>query len=307
MSELGVTSDLVTYSLFTGNAGIGAAFVRALAAHNPDSIYLCARTQSSAESTVQAIKKTHPKANIDIFSLDLNSFESVKHCAAAITTKAPRLDYIFLNAGISATSPALTKEGYETQFGINHMGHALFLQLLMPTILTTKKAHPDADIRILLTSSIAARRLSPDPSTALKEMKTPAANLHAMARYGNSKLANVLFARKLAKLYPSLTIVSHHPGTVKTEIWGKATDLRVLVALTSPIVWATGISVDEGAKSGLWTAFAGKEVVKSGAYYEPVGREVDVPGKFGDGNAEELWEWTNRELEGHGGKRWPEA
>lgn len=176
----------------------------------------------------------------------------------------------------------------------------------MPTILSTKKSDPAADIRILLTSSIASRRLSPE-TLALKDMKTPAANLHAMARYGNSKLANVLFARKLAQVYPSLTVVSHHPGTVKTEIWGKATDLKLIVALTSPIVWATGVSVDEGARSGLWTAFAGKEVVKNGAYYEPVAKEVDVPAKFSDKKADELWEWTNKELEGHGGKGWPEA
>ncbi|KAK4505185.1 hypothetical protein PRZ48_003148 [Zasmidium cellare] len=290
-----------------GNAGIGAGFVRALAAHNPENIYLCARTQSSADATAQAVKEKHPKANITIVTLDLNSFDSVKKCAAEITAKAPRLDYLFLNAGISATSPALTKEGYETEFGINHMGHALFLQLLMPTVLATKKNHPDADVRITLTSSIAARQLSPK-TLVLSQMQTPAEKLHPMARYGHSKLANVLFARKLATLYPSITTTSHHPGTVKSEIWGKATDLKLLVALFSPVVWLTGVDTDVGAETGLWCVFAGrgKGKVESGKYYEPVGQEVSNE-RFNEKNAEELWEWTNGELEKHGGKGWPEA
>ncbi|KAF2165276.1 hypothetical protein M409DRAFT_24658 [Zasmidium cellare ATCC 36951] len=289
-----------------GNAGIGAGFVRALAAHNPDSIYLCARTQSSADATAKAVKEKHPKATIDIFSLDLNSLDSVKKCAAEITAKAPRLDYIFLNAGISATSPAVTKEGYETQFGINHIGHALFLQLLMPTILSTKKHHPDADIRILLTSSLAARNFSPKTGLVLPQMKSSASTLHPMARYGHSKLANVLFARKLATLYPSITTTSHHPGTVKSEIWGKATDLKILAAVFSPVVWLTGVDTDVGAETGLWTAFVEKARVRNGAYYEPVGKEVGSE-KFSDRSADELWEWTNKELEGHGAKGWPDA
>lgn len=282
--------------------------MRALAAHNPDSIYLCARTQSSAEATAASIKITHPTATIDIFPLDLNSLASVKTCASQITTKAPRLDYIFLNAGISATSPALTTEGYETQFGINHLAHALFLQLLMPKILATKTLDPTADIRITLTSSIASRNFGPKTGLNLPAMKTPAAEMHPMARYGHSKLANVLFARKLAQVYPSILSTSHHPGTVKSEIWGKASDARVLVAIFSPIVALTGTDTDVGAESGLWTVFAERERVRNGGYYEPVAKLVEGPvGKFSDGNADELWEWTNRELAGHGAPGWPEA
>lgn len=232
----------------------------------------------------------------------------MKQCASEITSKASRLDYIFLNAGISATSPALTKEGYETQFGINHMGHALFTQMIMPTILKTKADHPDADVRITLTSSIAARQLSPKPGLNLSDMKTTASGMNAMARYGNSKLANALFARSLAQKYPQILTTAHHPGTVKSEIWGKASDLKLLVTMIYPFVAMTGLGTDQGAETGLWAVFAekGQGKVENGKYYEPVGKLTENE-KINDKAAEELWEWTNKELEEHGAKGWPAA
>lgn len=188
------------------------------------------------------------------------------------------------------------------------MGHALFLQLIMPKILSTQKSHPAADIRITLTSSIAARQFSPKDGLALSQMKSPAAEMHPITRYGHSKLANALFAHKLATLYPSLTTTSHHPGTVKSEIWGKASDLKILALAMWPIVQLTGLTTDQGAETGLWTMFEDKGEVKNGGYYEPVGKLVEGPeARFGVGNVEALWEWTNKELEGHGAPGWPEA
>ncbi|KAK4633916.1 Short-chain dehydrogenase/reductase eriB [Fulvia fulva] len=291
-----------------GNTGLGASKVKALAAHNPTCIYLCCRKIESGQAVVDSIHQTIPKANIQILQLDLSSFDSVKKCAADFNAKSDRLDLLFLNAGISATSPALSKEGYEQQFGVNHMGHALFAQLLMPKLLETQR-QADSDVRIIVTSSIGGHRIAPKQGLVLDQMKTDGASIAPMVRYGHSKLANMLFARKLAQLYPSITTTSYHPGTVKTDIWGKAEGVRLLAFLVAPIVWATGVDSDTGVQTALWLATAEKGQIENGRYYAPKpfgkpkeGSKWAVDQKQTD----ELWEWTNEELAKHGGPDWPE-
>ena len=294
-----------------GNAGIGSATVAALAGHNPSCIYLCARRRSSAEETVDSIHKQHPKANIEILELDLGSFDSVKKCEAEFNHRSDRLDILILNAGVSATAPTLTKDGFENQFGINHMGHSLLTQLLMPKMLQTVRSGESSDVRIVVLSSIGGHHFQPKGGLALEKMKSEseAAELGPMARYGHSKLANILFAKKLAQLYPSITSTSLHPGTVKSEIWGKANGAWLLSKLVAPVVWLTGVTTEEGAKTGLWcaTAATGKGGVESGKFYIPIGIEKEDDKIARDPKMrDELWQWTNEELARHGAPGWPE-
>lgn len=254
---------------------------------------------------------THPEAQISVLQLDLASLESVKTCAAEFLKSNSRLDYLFLNAGVSALAPALTKEGYEVQFGINHVGHALLTQLLMPTILSTKRSKADA--RILVTSSIAAIN-NTAKGLDLSDAGTKTANAYdgTMVRYGASKLANVLFARSLAAKYPEITTTSHHPGVVWTSIWGKASGFNsALLWLVKPAVRLLGTTADQGAELALWTAFAavgsGKGEVGNGSYYEGVGKARTQPERLvDDAHAERLWKWTSEELAKHGAPGWPE-
>lgn len=282
--------------------------MKALAAHNPACIYLCARTISTAEQVVATVHQKHPKANVQILPLDLNSFESIRSCFASFDEKSDRLDLLFLNAGVSGTTPSLTQEGYESQFGINFVGHALFLQLLMPKLLHTQHASPFSDVRIMFTSSIGGHHVAPETGLVLDQMKTNGASIAPLTRYGHSKLAQMLFARKLAQLYPDITSTSHHPGTVKTDIWGKATDAKFIVTLFAPLVWLTGLSADKGAETGLWCAVADRKMMENGRYYEPVGQPRDRTAYQSDQTlTEELWEWTDRELKSHGSPGWPAA
>ncbi|KAF2769131.1 NAD(P)-binding protein [Teratosphaeria nubilosa] len=295
-----------------GNAGLGAATVEALAPHKPECIYLCARNVSTAEALVQKIHQTSPNANIKILALDLASLDSVKKCASEFNDQASRLDILFLNAGISMQEPSLTQEGYEVTFGVNHLGHALLTQLLLPKMLETKNSDPKADLRIVLTSSIGAFMFGPKGGLLLSEMKEPAGPhfKSAPVRYGHSKLANLLFAKKLAQLYPGITSTSVHPGTVKSEIWGRAKAAKIMMYALSPIVWLTGVTTEVGAWCQLWAATAPvqKGQVESGMYYEPVG-VLKAGSKEAQSQdlTDELWEWTERELAVHGGPGWPKA
>jgi len=189
------------------------------------------------------------------------------------------------------------------------MGHALLTQLLLPKMLHTARSSPEADLRIVLTSSIGAMTFAPKSGLALDQMKTEAEGMSPMTRYGHSKLANILFAKKLAQVYPNIKSTSYHPGMVKTEIWGKSDVSWMLKMLFSPIVSLAGVSIHEGAKTGLWCATAGREKgdVKSGNFYLPIGVEKDDKNTEDTKLRDELWQWTTDELAKHGGPGWPEA
>ena len=108
---------LITPYHSSGNSGIGQAKVQALAAHNPKCIYLCARRTSSGDQVVSSIHAGYPNAKIEVLQLDLNSFDSIKKCAATFNSSSDRLDILFLNAGGGVSAASLSNEGYESQFG----------------------------------------------------------------------------------------------------------------------------------------------------------------------------------------------
>ncbi|KAK5710994.1 hypothetical protein LTR17_018607 [Elasticomyces elasticus] len=291
-----------------GNAGIGAATVRGLALHHPACIYLCARKVSAAETLIKDIHNTSPKANIRPLQLDLASFDSVRRCADEFNRASDRLDILFLNAGISATAPALTTDGYESQFGVNHMGHALLTQLLLPKMLATKRQHLEADLRIHATASlVGVKSFVPKKGIDVSDIHNPDAFDSGLVRYGHSKLANILFARKIAQLYPAVHSTSSHPGVVKSELIGKPKAQNPwLSRLLAPIIWWMGVTTEEGAKTQLWCTTASTKEVKNGKFYLPIGVLTDDNKHvLNPALADELWEWTTSELSKHGGLGWP--
>lgn len=195
--------------------------------------------------------------------------------------------------------PGVTAEGYEKQFGTNHVGHALLLQLLTPLLLQTLETtgtHP----RVVFTSSRGHKYHLPDGGIAFDTLKSAQLDLSGVKKYTQSKLANVVYARQVAKHYPSLVSVVIHPEDVATQLFNKGAvgggpEIEYLAREIAPKV---GVSVEEGAKNGLWAATA--DGVETGRYYEPVG----ILGKGNDLSKDEqlgtkLWEWTQTELESH--------
>ena len=230
--------------------------------------------------------------------MDLSSFESVRKAGQEIINATSRLDYTFLNAGVMALDPSLSTDGYEIQFAINHLGHALLTKLLLPTILKTA-ALPDSDVRIIVTTS-SGYFLSPKGGILLDKLRTTQADLKPMARYAQSKLANIFYAAELSKHYPSVKSVSVAPGVTWSELFQKAKYGNFIEDfLYKTLIRAMNQPVEEGAWNMLWAAFSPKEGVVNGEYY-------DVPfGTVGKRNieakkeslAQELWAWTEKELE----------
>ncbi|KAF8862372.1 short-chain dehydrogenase/reductase [Acephala macrosclerotiorum] len=279
-----------------GNTGIGKATCLALAKHNPSVLYIAARNLKASESTIAELEKSAPNTTAIFVPCDLASLASVQKAAQEVLLTTPRLDLLFCNAGILGAPPSLTKDGYEIHFGVNHLGHALLIKLLMPVLLRT--AELPSDVRVVVTSSDGYRFHASD-GVVFKDLRTTQENLTFMGKFGawlryfQSKLANILYTVELAKRYPTIKFVAVHPGIVDTPLtpnWIKRTAImRQLMAggdLRTP---------DQGSWNQLWAATSGE--VLSGGYYEPVGLVGKRTKKSKDQKLqEELWEWTDAQL-----------
>jgi NAD(P)-dependent dehydrogenase (short-subunit alcohol dehydrogenase family) len=282
----------------TGSGGLGKEFVLAIAKKNPKQIYMTGRNESTCRSAIEEIKSQIPNvtANITFLQCDLASLSTVQEVAEKFRREAVRLDLLICCAGIMLVPPGLTKDGYEIQFGTNHLGHALLINLVLPILLRTAK-EPNSDVRIVTFSS-QGWGMHPMKGIVFDKLRTTQANLW-IARYqlyGQSKLANILYAAEIARRFPQLTSVSIHPGVIFTNLVTSTTgiDQKITKLTASKMV----LSPEEGTRNALWAATTKKESITNGAYYEPLGDMVKLRRKGNDKElAQKLWEWTDKELE----------
>ena len=201
-----------------------------------------------------------------------------------------------------ATPPTLSTDGYELQFATNHLGHALLIKLLLPLMLE-KTSKSSSDVRIINLSSVAYRIGTPSSGIEFSKLRTKGANYGSLFTankwvcYGQSKLANLLYATELANHHPSITSVAVHPGFIKTELHQNEGFMdRQVVNYLAGGNW---LGTEEGACNQVWAATTEKKGLLNGAYYEPVGVKTVPTSKQGRDEklARELWEYTERELE----------
>jgi NAD(P)-dependent dehydrogenase (short-subunit alcohol dehydrogenase family) len=284
-----------------GTAGLGEQTVLLLAEHKPEHIIFTGRSLSRAEGLTAALQSKFPSVRSSFISLDLASLASVQAGAKAVLSLTTRLDILICNAGIMAVPPALTIDGYELQFGTNHLGHALLTKLLLPTMISTAKL-PGTDIRVVFLSSEAFQG-HPVGGIIFSDLKTTQDYkiMGRWARYGQSKLANILYASELARKYSDsgVTFLSIHPGVFNTGL------IKDLPWPQRAFIWVgnAGRVKDEkvqgqGAWNTCWAATGPKSDVVNGSFYYPVG----VKGKKWRDNENEvlagnLWDWTEKELE----------
>lgn len=201
------------------------------------------------------------------------------------------------NAGIMAVPAGETQEGYEIQFGTNHMGHALLTKLLMPILQATAQ-ESGSDVRCInLTSE--GHNFARTPSALLDRPKLDASG--AWVRYGYSKLANILFTRGLAKHYPNITSVAVHPGVIATDLYNPNAQTNFIVKCGIKIAGGFRGTVETGVLNQLWAATGKKEEVTSGSYYTPIGALTGgSPCAQNMQLADDLWSYTEHELAAKG-------
>ncbi|KAF2241544.1 dehydrogenase with different specificitie [Trematosphaeria pertusa] len=276
-----------------GTAGLGTETILQLAKHNPARIIFTGRNAAAAEAVIQSVKSTPSKTELTFIPCDFTSLDNVRDAGKEILARNTRLDILVCNAGVMALPKGLTKDGYEIQFGINHIAHALLIQTVLPLLLQTAN-EPNADVRIISLSSLGFT-LATTIDFPLLKIEHDMGALGALKRYGQTKLANLLYAQQLAKRYPQITSVAVHPGVVNTELGrGLSAFYKYFVQ-----IFTVGqmISVQDGAKNQLWAATTDKAQLVSGAFYEPVGSKGRSTKASQDEElADRLWEWTEEQV-----------
>jgi NAD(P)-dependent dehydrogenase (short-subunit alcohol dehydrogenase family) len=262
-----------------------------LAKHNPECIFLGSRSAERGNAAIQDIKKQVPDANVQLLELDLASLESVAAAASIVKSKSDRLDILINNGGISNVPLATTKDGFESQFGTNYISHFLLTKLLLPTMLKTAvESSIPGSVRIVNMSSDGHNHAI-SPGINFEDLTRG----NAWIRYAQSKLANLLHSKALAKHYPTIISTSVHPGVVRTKIFEKMNSMYVNI-MSAILGWAFFMTVEEGAKTPLWAATANDGVV-SGSYYTPIGVKSGGSGYARNEELEDqLWQWTEKEL-----------
>ncbi|KAJ5134547.1 hypothetical protein N7448_000434 [Penicillium atrosanguineum] len=285
-----------------GTSGLGAASALHFAKHNAARIYISGRNAKNAESISGQIRDSGSNTEVVFIECDLSSLSSVKGAAERLLsqTPIPELDILMCNAGIMSRPAGLTADGYEVQFGTNHLGHALLIRKLLPLLDRTAREGRDARIIILSSSGYA---LHPRGGILFDSLESTQEFWIGgpWQRYGQSKLANLLYAREMAGRYPHLTVVAVHPGYVATGLVNNMSWKERLITLA--LFWWVLIQPHEGSYNQIWAATAPRQTLMNGAYYEPVGRlgveKLDETARDEDGRlARALWNWTEEALKG---------
>lgn len=255
-----VPSQKGKISIVTGaNIGLGYETTVNLAKKGAKVIMAC-RSLAKAELAKNEILKLVPIADLEIMRLDLNSLQSVREFAKAYTEKYDKLDLLINNAGVMIPPFSKTKEGFESQMGVNYFSHFLLTNLLFPVLNKT------AGARIVSLSSIAHKRGKIDFENLNAEK-----GYSKMDAYAQSKLACLMFSyelqRRLDKSGSKVISVAAHPGVSNTNLSQHIPKLAVI--LLTPVLMFFVQSPANGALPQLMAAL--DENVKGGDYYGPTG------------------------------------
>ncbi|VEG45953.1 dehydrogenase of uncharacterised specificity, short-chain alcohol dehydrogenase like protein [Mycolicibacterium flavescens] len=246
-------------AIVTGaNSGLGYDTAAALAGAGA-AVVLAVRNLDKGKEAVDRINKSSPDAVVSLQELDLSSLDSVRRAADELRAAHPRIDLLINNAGVMyLPSRETTKDGFEMQFGTNHLGHFALTGLLLDNLRSVDGS------RIVTVSSVGHRIMArirfEDPHFETGYNRVQA--------YGQSKLANLLFTyelqRRLAADGAPTIAAAAHPGFSDTEL------MRYLPVFVPDIVWK--IFTQPADKGALPTLRAATDPgVQGGQYYGPDG------------------------------------
>ena len=257
-----------TYIITGGNSGIGFATAEHLAKQGAQVVIGCRRT-NEGEKAKSLILTRAASAKIDIIELDLGDLKSVHQFCRDFLSRYDKLHGLVNNAGVMYTPYGKTKNGFETQFGTNHLGHYLLTELLLP------KLNQSAPSRVVILSSCFHDKAQG------REGKIDFDDLHFEKRkydgweaYAQSKLANLLYAKHLGKKLAGtgVTAVSVHPGWVRTNLIRNWMPVWVQNILLRPLLNFAGmIEPWDGAQTSLYALLSPEVENHNGAYFSQKG------------------------------------
>lgn len=256
------------YVVTGANSGIGLITARQLASQGAEVVLACRRV-SEAEARIAEIRSEMPDAKLEARELDLGSIASVDAFADRFLAEHDRLDGLINNAGVMNTPKGTTADGFETQLGINHVGHFALTERLLELLKTS------APSRIVNVSSCYHdKAMGRHGDIHLDDLHYQSRKYDGWEAYAQSKLANLLHAKGLAKRLAGtgVTAVSVHPGWVRTNLARNSMPLWVQNVLLRPVLRLAGmIEPWEGAQTTLFAVLDPSVAAHDGAYFSQLG------------------------------------
>ena len=259
------------------NSGIGFITAKQLAKQGAR-VTLACRKVSEGEAKKREILEEVRGADLEVRALDLADLASVRAFAEDFKRDHDALHLLINNAGVMNTPEGKTKDGFEMQFGVNHLGHFLLTELLTDTL----KASAPSRV-VILSSCFHDVAMGREGKIDLEDLNFETRKYDGWEAYAQSKLANVLHAKVLAKNLADddVSVASVHPGWVRTNL-SRHSGPSFLMPILNPIFDLMGqIDPWSGTQATLQAALS--DDVEPGGFYSQVGRYRDKsknPGGF---------------------------
>ena len=274
--------DQRTIVITGANTGIGLETAVSLASAGERVIIAC-RNPAKADAAVGEISARSASPDVSAVPLDLASLASVRACAAELGRRCERIDVLINNAGLIQSGRETTVDGFETTFGVNHLGHFLLTDLLGDLV----KAAPTP--RVINLASVAhwfaVGGLNFEDLQSVRFY-------NVWVAYGRSKLANILFTDELARRWrdAGVCVSSVHPGVVRSG-FGQDGDTRGIADKLIDISKPFSITPDRGADTSVWlaTAAAGADLDRSGTFWASRKPSLRAPWARRRTDAARLW------------------
>ena len=249
MTDLAGRTFLVT----GGNAGIGLATATDLARRG-GRVYIACRSKARGEEAVAAISAQTGSDQVRLHQLDLANLAGVRQSAQGFIALGEPLHVLINNAGVAGRR-GVTADGFELQFGVNHLGHFAFTQALLPLLRGSGAARV---VTVASDSHYQAKGIDFDA------VRSRTKSMIGMREYSVSKLCNVLFAAELGRRLSGsdVTAYSLHPGVVASEIW------RRVPWPARQILTSRMLTIEQGAQTSLYCATSPEVTGDSGKYFD---------------------------------------
>jgi len=265
-----------------GNAGIGLASAKSLAQKGFGLILACRRTEAGEEAAT-AIREETPGAAVEVLQLDLANQENIRQASQKLLDRDQRIDVLLNNAGLYSATWQATADGYELQWGVNHLGHFLWTLRLMPLL---QKGTAPRVINVASKAYLSGKMTYDD-------LAQPSGSYNGLRAYSRSKLANVLFTAELARRFPDIETYALHPGVVATGI-GTTSDARwyerILWRIMSAVAFRTP---DKGAQTSIYLASQANIPAPSGSFLDEDQKPRTLNQLASDPEtARKLWEYS---------------
>jgi NAD(P)-dependent dehydrogenase (short-subunit alcohol dehydrogenase family) len=285
MGEMGGKIVLIT----GGNTGIGKEAAVGLASLGAR-VLITSRSEERGRAARDEIVERSGNAEVDVMPLDLASFRSIRSFVNDVLARHDRLDVLVNNAGLILRRRTETEDGFEATFGINHLGHFLLTDLLLDRLKASAPA------RVVVVASMAhkgARR-----GLDFDDLQAERHRYRWMDAYNKSKLANIYFARELARRLDGtgVTVNVLHPGFVRSE-FGRGGDLGALYGFGIRLGAPLAISSERGARTTIYLASSPEVEGVTGTYFFKCRPAPISKAAQDDAAARRLWDVSEQMVE----------